>query len=110
MVDLGRYAAAISDYDIAIRLQPDDASTYYNRGNVKIELEQYAAAISDYDIAIRLKPDYAAAYNNRGVVKDALGRTPEARRDLRIALRLATETGDTTLKAEAEKTLRIFNE
>ena len=36
---LGKYfEAAISDYDQAIRLDPDDAIAYYNRGNTKSEL------------------------------------------------------------------------
>ena len=57
--DLGQHFAAIADYDIAIRLNPDDADAYYNRGNAKDHLGQYFAAIADYDIAIRLDPDDA---------------------------------------------------
>ena len=33
--DLGDYKGAIADYDSAIRLNPDDAKAYYNRGNAK---------------------------------------------------------------------------
>ena len=72
--DLGQHFAAIADYDIAIRLKPDDlADAYYdNRGQHAKELRRprsTLAAIADYDIAIRLKPDLADAYNNRGVAK-----------------------------------------
>ena len=66
---LGQYFAAIADYDIAIRLNPDYAEAYYNRGLAKYDLGQHFAAIADYDIAIRLNPDDADAYNNRGVAK-----------------------------------------
>ena len=64
--------AKILAYDEAIRLKPDDATAYYNRGNAKAALKQYKAVIADYDQAIRLKADYAEAYNNRGNAKAAL--------------------------------------
>ena len=55
---------------ITIRLKPDYATAYYNRGIAKDDLGQYFDAIADYDIAIRLKPDYATAYYNRGIVEE----------------------------------------
>ena len=51
---LGQHSAAILDYDEAIRLDPDDAKAYYNRGHAKGELRRYPAAIADYNEAIRL--------------------------------------------------------
>ncbi len=86
--ELGQYAAAISDFDIAIRLKPDYAEAYNSRGLAKAELGQHAAAISDYDTAIRLKPDYALAYNNRGNAKAELGQHFAAISDFDIAIRL----------------------
>ena len=62
--------AAISDYDKAIQLKPDDADAYNDRGNAKSALGQHFAAISDYDKAIQLKPDDAHAYYARGVCKE----------------------------------------
>ncbi len=85
---LGQYEAAISDFDTAIRLSPDDADTYLNRGYAKGELGQYDAAISDYDTVIRLKPDYADAYLNRGVAKGKLGRYDAAISDFDAAIQL----------------------
>ena len=69
--DLGDYKGAITDYTQAIRLNPDYANAYNNRGNAKSNLGQHFAAIADYDIAIRLNPDYAGAYTsvNRGIAK-----------------------------------------
>ena len=72
---LGQHFAAIADYDIAIRLNPDHADAYNNRGNAKSALGQHFAAIADYDIAIRLNPDDARAYYNRGIAKAQLNRT-----------------------------------
>ena len=97
-----------SDYDIAIRLKPDDADAYFRRGYVKAGLGQ-PAAILDYDIAIRLKPDDARAYFYRGLSKVLLDHTREAKQDLNTALRLATKAGNVNLKTKIEEILRILN-
>ena len=85
---LGDYKGAITDYTQAIRLNPDHANAYNNRGVAKSDLGQHFAAIADYDIAIRLNPDYAQAYNNRGVAKSDLGQHFAAIADFDIAIRL----------------------
>ena len=104
----GQYVAAISDYDKAIQLKPDDADAYYNRGLAKYYLGQYLAAIQDYDAAIQLKPDDAKAYLNRGTTKTLLNRTWEAKQDLQTALKLAEQTGNEDLKAKIEDALRLL--
>ncbi len=106
---LGEPNAAISDFDIAIRLKPDLTDGYYNRGVAKYSLGQLNAAISDFDIAIRLKPDDAYAYYYRGLAKAMLNRTSEAKQDLRTALRLVEKARDIRLKASVEKALRLLN-
>ena len=95
-----------SDYDTAIKINPDDAKAYCNRGMVKADLGQYTDAIADYDIAIRLKTDYADAYYNRGLAKYMLGRISAANIDAYNALRLAKKAGDAELKNKAENILR----
>ena len=75
-------------YDQAIRLKPDYAAAYNNRGNAKKELKQYNAAIADYGQAIRLEPVDAAAYNNRGVAKYDLKQYKAAIADYDEAIRL----------------------
>ena len=85
---LGDYKDAITDYDIAIRLNPDNANAYNNRGVAKAKLGQHFAAIADYDIAIRLKPDDAIAYSNRGNAKSELGQHFAAITDFDTAIRL----------------------
>lgn len=65
---LGQYQfqREIQAYNKAVRLNPDNAEIYYNRGIAYSKIGQYQNAISDYNEAIRLKPDYVEAYNNRG--------------------------------------------
>ena len=79
---------SIAAYNEAIRLKPDYAQAYNNRGNVKGLLERHEEAIADYDEAIRLKPDYAQAYYNRGNAKGRLERHEEAIAAYNEAIRL----------------------
>ncbi|MEE8223247.1 MAG: tetratricopeptide repeat protein, partial [Alphaproteobacteria bacterium] len=57
----GLYDRAIAEYDQAIKLKPDYAKAYYNRGVAYMSKGLYDRAIEDYDTAIRLRPDYAKA-------------------------------------------------
>jgi len=72
----------------AIKLKPDYAEAYNNRGNVYGDLGQHKQAIEDYNEAIRLKPDYAMAYNNRGVTYRDFGQNQRAIEDYNEAIRL----------------------
>ena len=90
---LKQYAAAIADYDTAIRLKPDYAFAYYSRGLAKYGLKQYAAAIADYTAFIGLRPDDAFAYLDRGVAKAELKQYFAAISDYDMAIRLKPDLG-----------------
>jgi tetratricopeptide (TPR) repeat protein len=100
---LERYEEAISDYDEALRIKPDFADAYVNRGYTKLALQQYTDVISDCDAALRIKPDSAHAYYNRGIAKHELGRTWEAKDDLQTALKLADKAKNHQLKTSIEQ-------
>ena len=57
---------AIEYLNKAIKLQPDFAQAFYNRGNAYYGLGMYHRAIKDYNETIRLKPKDVDAYHNRG--------------------------------------------
>ena len=84
----GAFDAAIDAYNEAIRLKPDLAAAYNNRGTAKSDLGRHEEAIADYGEAIRLKRDFAEAYSSRGNAKDALRHHQEAIKDHDEALRL----------------------
>ncbi len=65
---LKNYRRALVDYDEAIRLDPRDSASYFNRGLVYEELGDTRRALQNYGEAIRLKPDDSEAYLNRGLV------------------------------------------
>ena len=82
---------AIEDWDEAIRLDPQDADAYNNRGIAYHDLGEYQRAIEDYDEAIRLNPQAAYAYYNRGLAYERLGRQEQADRDFAKAKELGVE-------------------
>jgi tetratricopeptide (TPR) repeat protein len=62
----GDFAAAIGEYDEAIRLNPNLAAAYHNRADAYDEIEYYDKAIADYTRAIKIEPDNANIYIGRG--------------------------------------------
>jgi S1-C subfamily serine protease len=86
--DAVELVAAIAHYDKAIRLKPDHADDYVNRGLLKSKLSQYSGAIADYSRAIRLKPNYANAYYYRGKAKHDLEKYSGAIADYSKSIRI----------------------
>ena len=69
----GDLAAALADYDEAIRLHPDYARAYVNRGNARYDRGEHDLAIADFDNAVRLDAKNASAFISRGNAWDAKG-------------------------------------
>ncbi len=65
-------------YDEAIRLEPNHAAAWSNKGIALDAQSKYIEAIKAYDEAIRLDPNYASARNNKGVALNAQGKYDEA--------------------------------
>jgi tetratricopeptide (TPR) repeat protein len=80
---------ALSDFDRAIQLEPDNAIHYYNRGIGFSRMHQRQKATEDYSMAIRLRPDLFPAYGNRAREFELEGERDKAIEDYRTALRLA---------------------
>jgi len=76
----------LARYTEAIRLKPDYAAAFFNRGVVRRARRDFAGADADYTEAIRLKPDDAEAFSNRADVRRAMGDLDGALADLDAAL------------------------
>ena len=63
----GDYSNAISNFDTAIRINPQDAQNYYFRGLSYSGLNDLEHSIQDYDQALQINPQYADAYFYRGI-------------------------------------------
>lgn len=90
---------------MALRLKPDYAEAYYNRGTAKTLIGEYKAAIPDFDEAIRLHPEFVEAHYNRGTTKLALNRREEARSHFQTALKLAEQQGREDIKVSSTECL-----
>jgi tetratricopeptide (TPR) repeat protein len=72
----------------AIRLKPDYADAYCNRGFTLYTKGDLDGALKDYAEAFRLKADDAIYYNNRGIALYAKGDRDGALKDYADAIRL----------------------
>ena len=94
--------SVLTEYDEAIRLNPNSAEAYFNRGRAKAKLDQRPAAIADYDEAIRLNPNFAEAYLHRGYLKDYLAVRESVMAACHSALRSAIADFDAAIRLGLE--------
>lgn len=65
--NLRQYDAAITDFDYAIKLNPDSASNFLYRGLCYYGLGRFDLAMKDFSKMIELNPNSKEAYYNRGL-------------------------------------------
>ncbi len=68
--------------------RPDDAASYYNLGNFRLERHEYDAAIQAFTTASRLQPRDISPLVNISMAYNLTGQNPKAESSLRQALRL----------------------
>ncbi|PSB58141.1 tetratricopeptide repeat-containing S1 family peptidase [Chamaesiphon polymorphus] len=69
----GDYRGMLADLERAIKLNPQNALLYYNRGNAKFNLRNNQGAIEDYSRAIEIDPNATNFYYKRGYAKEWIG-------------------------------------
>jgi len=86
---LNQYETALRDYGLSIRLNPNYAEAYANRGNLRRRFNLNAEAVLDIDMAVRsghARPQYVFAW--QGMALEALGKRREAADSFRRALQI----------------------
>jgi Flp pilus assembly protein TadD len=84
---------AVYCLDQAVRMEPQNAGSYFKRGIALSRMGKFREAADSYSQAIRLKPDYAEAYYNRSMVNRDLGNSQQAAKDHAEALKINPEIG-----------------
>ena len=84
------YENAIKHFTEAIRLKPDLANAYFNRGVTYAFRGEFDDAIKDFDTVIQIQPDHAGAYYNRGNTYVDKGELDKAIKDFDKAIELDT--------------------
>ena len=85
---LNDFRGAMADYTDAIRLDPKEPTSRFNRGLVDEQFGDRRAAFADYGAAIRLQADNADAYLNRALLSLDDNRLDQAISDLTRVLEL----------------------
>ena len=58
-VALENYERAIDDFTTAIKLDPNDVESYYNRAFAYREIEDYESALKDFNKTIEIDSEFA---------------------------------------------------
>lgn len=89
---------AIRCYTEALRLDPDNANAYFNRGWERSHKNDFDGAVEDYTQVLRLNPDWEQAYSKRALVRSQKGDIEGAVGDYTEALRLEPNSTTYTLR------------
>jgi Flp pilus assembly protein TadD len=90
----GKYAEAVTEFDRALAIRPDDPETLLKRGTTLAGLGRLDEAIADYHATLALRPDDAIAYLNLGAALAARGRYHEAIAMYRKVLEIQPGSGE----------------
>lgn len=78
----GLYRDALSDFTKAIELNPCNAESYSQRGNVYLLIEENFKALADYHHAIALAPDNFKYFGQRALAYTIMGDIDQAKKNL----------------------------
>ena len=88
LIEKNNYQDAILKYDQAIKLNPNLAGAYHNRGYIYSDLKIYDKALENYNKAIQLEPNVALSYSSRGTIYSKVKMYDKAISDYSKAIQL----------------------
>lgn len=88
------YQTALLEFNRALKIDPDYAEAYFQRGQCKIALNLWAEADRDLNMALRMKPEFPEAYFARGAVRFENDDFMRAMADYNQCIRLKYREGE----------------
>jgi len=76
-----------------LKIDPQFAQAWFNKGSALSILSRYDEAIKAYDEGLKINPQNAMAWNNKGSALKSLGRTDEANKAFDEASKLQKAPG-----------------
>ena len=64
---------AMSDYDLALNVDPNNFFGHYNRGLLRAQVGDYNRSLEDFDFVLEIDPDNMMATFNRGMLRNRTG-------------------------------------
>lgn len=90
-VQQGEYQKAITDWQAATKIKPDDARAYNNLGFANYELNQLDKAITDWQTAVKVNPQESESWAGLGIALYDKGQTQEAIAAYQKALKIESQ-------------------
>ena len=78
LIDLKRYKEALTAVNRALKFDPTNLQTHFNRGSLLIELHYYEEALLGFDKILESNPENAMALQGRGIALLRMERYNEA--------------------------------
>src|SRR3954447_11072228 len=85
---IGRFDAAQTEYEQAIRYAPNSSESHYDLGKLFSLQDNWLAARKQFEDAISLDPDYIEAIDSLGFAQEALGNDADAVQSYQKAIAL----------------------
>jgi tetratricopeptide (TPR) repeat protein len=85
---MGQYKKALVDFDLAIKLNPQNLNNYLNRAFAYMQLREYDKSIRDFNVCHQADPADPEIINNRGVCYFRSGDFKSALDDFNNAIKI----------------------
>lgn len=95
----GDFKGAAQKFGEALKKDPANAGTWYDRGNCNYRLKEYVKALADFEETTVLEPASASGWQGRAFCNYALARWSEAVRCYEEFVRLSPESAEASKEA-----------
>jgi len=90
----GEQQLALDAYDLALKIQPDDAEVLINKGSTCNDIKNYLLALEVLERVIQIRPDTPEAWSNKGIALNNLNLYQESINAYNEAIKLAPSYHD----------------